>query len=136
VLVDESVLAELRASGQVAMTLANERAQERREALVTAAIGDGRIPPARKDHWLGYLAQDPEGGAQVLAALAPGTVPVQERGHGHSVETLNDQEVEQEAVSDWTHQLFPETRGQVAASGGDLPRHSRIATDGSYRRGR
>jgi hypothetical protein len=110
VLIDEATLAELRASGSAAMELVNERAQDRREALVNAAIGDGRIPPARKDHWLGYLANDPNGGADALAALSPGLVPVAERGHSHSVETIDERQIEADTVAGWTHDLFPETR--------------------------
>jgi hypothetical protein len=117
------------------MSLVNERQEERREALVNAAIGDGRIPPSRRDHWLGYLASDPEGGAQTLASLQPGLVPVQERGHSHSVETLDETQLEAETVSSWTRDLFPETRGQVVASAGDLPVSARITSDGKYRRG-
>lgn len=46
-----------------------------RMALVTAAIADGRIAPARRDHWLAQLAADP-GAKDVLASLAPGLIPV------------------------------------------------------------
>jgi hypothetical protein len=135
VAIDEATLAALRDGAETARTLAADRNTERREQLVAAAIGDGRIPPARRDHWLSYLTSDPEGGAQALASLEPGLVPVQERGHGHSVDTLTDSEIESETVSGWTQQLFPETRNSVAAAAGDVPVHSRIASDGKYRRG-
>lgn len=54
---------------------------EDRQRLVDAAVADGRIPPARRDHWLTQLAADP-GAATTLASLSPGLVPVAEAGHG------------------------------------------------------
>lgn len=48
---------------------------EDRAATVDAAVGDGRIPPARREHWLSQLAADP-GAAAVLASLTPGLIPV------------------------------------------------------------
>ena len=121
VLIDEDTLATLRAGGEAAMEVVKERKEEKRVGLVAAAMADGRIPPARKDHWLAQLEADP-GAESVLAALAPGLVPVGERGHGQSVETLNETAVEAEQVEGWTRNLFPETRA-AADNGG---RRSRI----------
>ncbi|GAB7039711.1 Clp protease ClpP [Catenuloplanes niger JCM 9533] len=53
---------------------------ERRERLVQAAVDDGRIPPARRDHWIAQLAADP-GAESTLADLRPGLVPVKEIGY-------------------------------------------------------
>jgi hypothetical protein len=53
---------------------------EHRDRVVAAAISDGRIPPARKDHWIAQLTADP-GAETVLASLAKGTVPLVELGH-------------------------------------------------------
>lgn len=61
-------------------SIRQERDTERREALVTAAVSDGRIPPARRDHWLAQLAADEDGMAPVLAALSP-VIPLAEAGH-------------------------------------------------------
>lgn len=51
--------------------------QERddREALVSAAVTDGRIPPARREAWVSQLEAD-AGARDVLASLAPGLIPV------------------------------------------------------------
>jgi len=115
VLVDQAQWEQMREGVAASTALVSRHEEQERESLVTAAIGDGRVPPARRDHWLGYLASDPEGGREALAALAPGIVPVTERGHSHSpdVADLGDLEVEQ--VESWTRQLFPET---AAATGG------------------
>ncbi|MES9514122.1 phage protease [Rhodococcus erythropolis] len=53
-----------------------------REKLVSEAIHAGKIPTARKSHWLKALEADPEGVAASLAALEPGLIPVSEVGHG------------------------------------------------------
>ena len=134
VAIDAATLAELRAGASTARELAVRSATTEREGIVAAAIGDGRIPPSRRDHWLSYLATDPEGGAQALAALEPGLVPVQERGHSHSVETLSDQQIEEETVKGWTQALFPETR-VAASAGGDIQTRQRVQADRAYRRG-
>jgi Mu-like prophage I protein len=71
----------------VAAAEAGQRAEARQIAedddrIVLAAIKDGRVPPARKEHWLTALRADREGTKTVLASLAPGLVPVTEQGHG------------------------------------------------------
>ena len=72
---------------------AEARAQQVREAderLVDAAIADGKFPVARREHHLSALAADREGHAAVIAALAPGLVPLTEKGHGVSAEITNE----------------------------------------------
>jgi hypothetical protein len=70
----------------VAAAQAGQRAEARQisdddERTVMAAIGQGKIPPARKDHWLGALKADRDGTKQVLASLAAGLIPLKEAGH-------------------------------------------------------
>lgn len=70
----------------VAAAQAGQRAEARQiaeddERTVMAAIGQGKIAPARKQHWLASLRADREGTKQVLASLAAGLVPVKEVGH-------------------------------------------------------
>ncbi|CAM3431938.1 head maturation protease, ClpP-related [Tsukamurella hominis] len=60
------------------------RAHQIREAdnrLVQAAIDDGRIPPARAEHWLKALDADREGATATLNSLEKGLIPVAEIGH-------------------------------------------------------
>lgn len=59
-----------------------QQIREADEKTVMAAIGDGRITPARKDHWLNALEADREGAAAALASLSPGLIPLAEVGHG------------------------------------------------------
>ena len=58
----------------------DQQIREANEGLVMAAIREGKIPPARKDHWLDALKADQEGTTQVLASLKP-ILPVTEIGH-------------------------------------------------------
>jgi ATP-dependent protease ClpP protease subunit len=58
-----------------------QQQEEHRQHLVSAAIRDGRIPAARKTHWIEALVKDPEGNEAALASLAKGLIPVNERGH-------------------------------------------------------
>lgn len=82
VVVDEATLAQMREDATAGRTaLTNQQARDR-EATVTAAINDGRIPPARRGHWVAQLAADPEGAGEVLAKLEKGTIPVTELGNG------------------------------------------------------
>ena len=87
-LVDEGTLAALRASAQLGEAAHTRQQREDREALVAAAIGDGRIPPARRGHWLTQLENDP-GAAETLAAMPKGLIPVGEP-KGHASASLED----------------------------------------------
>jgi hypothetical protein len=76
---DEETYQRLLRGAETAEQLGTERARSRRETLVNAAVQDGRIAPARRDHWVAQLEAD-AGAEQVLSSLAPGTIPVDERG--------------------------------------------------------
>ena len=87
--IDEVTLADLQAKaeqGEAARAL--QLAQER-ETNVNAAVADGRIPPARKDHWLAQLSADP-GASEVLAGLPKGTVPTVAAGFTGGVDQSSD----------------------------------------------
>lgn len=51
-----------------------------RDAAVAAAVEDGRIPPARREHWRQLMDADPEGTASTLDSLEKGLIPLKERG--------------------------------------------------------
>lgn len=75
VTVEAATLAELRAAAQRGDEARTRQEAEDREALVSAAVNDGRISPARRTAWLAQLAADP-GAAETLASLEKGLVPV------------------------------------------------------------
>ena len=59
---------------------------ERRDSIVAKAIKEGKVAPARRDHWIAQLNADEEGAVQVLDSLAPGTIPLSEIGHSDEPE--------------------------------------------------
>lgn len=82
--VEASALEELKTNAKAGADLAAETAKAKRIELVEAAVGDGRIAPAKKDDFVKAL----ESGAidaETLAAL-PSVVPVEARGGAGSVE--------------------------------------------------
>ena len=90
VAIESAVVDGMRAELAELRTFREEKADADRAALVEAAILDGRIPPARREHWQAALKADEEGMAPVLASLAPGTVPLIEIGHSDDVESAED----------------------------------------------
>lgn len=80
-IVEDGVLEQLRADAAAGRQARQQQLADERARTVTAAVRDGRIPRARAEHWTAALAADPEGAGQQLASLAPGLIPVDERGH-------------------------------------------------------
>lgn len=89
VTIEASVLADLQAQARAGQEARDQQQAEHRERVVNAAVGDGRIAPARREHWLAQLAADP-GAEQVLASLAPGLVPLAEKGYTGGVESSGE----------------------------------------------
>ena len=137
VLVDKAQYDGLVAASNESRDFIAEHRKMKREEIVNAAMGDGRIAPASKDHWLNYLEHDPKG-EETLASLQPGLVPVELRatavGGGEGIDPLSP-----EQVGDWSSQLFPEVRAQrerdaLVAAGQAIQTHQRITADGHYTR--
>lgn len=81
VAVDSARLAQLESDAAAGREARDAQVAAHREQLVVAAIADGRIPPARQQHWLDQLAADP-GAEQILAGLAKGLIPLAQLGLG------------------------------------------------------
>lgn len=75
VAIDSTILDELRQAAARGEEARTQQERESRELLVASAVKDGRVAPARRDHWIKQLEADP-GASVVLASLAPGLVPV------------------------------------------------------------
>jgi len=73
--IDAGTLAALRADAELGRQAHARQQREDRESLVSAAVADGRIAPARKAAWIKKLEKDP-GEAETLASLEKGLVPV------------------------------------------------------------
>jgi hypothetical protein len=129
---DRATFEELKRGSAAAIRLEEDNRKTAIENEVAAAVGDGRIPPARKDHWKKMLEADFEGGKATLASIEPGLIPVEQRGVARTNE--DGTHADQEQVQNWTEQLFPETRGrrqaeQAAASAGTTRTMPRIMDD-------
>lgn len=91
-LVDTATYEQLRDDAAAGRAARDQQAAESRDRAISAAVTDGRIPPARADHWRKQWDADPAGASATLANLEPGTVPVDEAGHdaGGDSDPAND----------------------------------------------
>jgi len=80
VLIDSAVLTDLQASAALGRKASEAQDAARREAIVDAAVNEGRIAPASRDMWLTNLAVNEEGTVSLIGSLAKNTVPVTEVG--------------------------------------------------------
>lgn len=83
-------LAALEAAAEEGRAVAAAAARARVETVVTDAIREGKLPPARRDHWITMIEAD-ETMADVLAS-APTVVPLVELGHSHGADADIDAE--------------------------------------------
>lgn len=91
VAIDKVQLDELVAAATRGAQARTQQEHDGREALVSAAVRDGRIPPARREAWIKQLEADP-GSETILASLAPGLIPVgPEIGHSGSATSADDE---------------------------------------------
>ena len=90
VLLDEGKYQALQADAAAGRAARDEQVRAQRAALVESAIKDGKVPPARRDHWIAALNADEEGASAALAALAPGLIPTESLGHSVEVESAED----------------------------------------------
>ena len=84
--IDGAALADLQARAARGDEARAQQERDARNALVDAAVRDGRIPPARREGWLNMLEADP-GAADTLAGLAKNTLPVEALGRDDAPES-------------------------------------------------
>lgn len=89
-LIDSDVLATLQADAAAGREALAAQTAARRDALVSAAIADGRISPANRATWRAQLDSSEEVTAELLAALPKNTVPVTEVGHSDDVASAEE----------------------------------------------
>jgi ATP-dependent protease ClpP protease subunit len=92
-LVDETQFASLVADAQAGREAREHQRTTARTAAVDAAVNDGRIAPARKDHWLKALEAD-DGALETLNNLTPGLVPLEAKGHTGGVDEASDEDAQ------------------------------------------
>lgn len=86
VLIDSAVLDSLKHEVEIGRKALDEQRAAGHAAIVDKAISDGKIPPARRDHWLAQMNADEEGAVQVLDQLAAGTIPLEPIGYTGGVD--------------------------------------------------
>ena len=67
-----------------------QQISDRRDAIVNAAIADGRIAPASRDRWRAQLDNDETGIADLLASFPANAIPLEELGHDEVHATADD----------------------------------------------
>jgi len=88
VAIDEATLAQLMSDGAAGRAARDAQIETNRTAAVDAAIHDGRIPFARRDHWIEQLTADP-GAVDTLNKLAP-VIPTEAIGLTGGVDEASD----------------------------------------------
>ena len=90
-LIDSATLADLRSAAEDGRAARAEQVAARRASIVENAINEGRIPVARRDHWIAQLNADEEGAVQTLNSLEPNTIPLAPVGFTGGVDEHSDE---------------------------------------------
>lgn len=91
VLVDASIWDELKEKAAQGAQARAQQVAEARARIVDNAIAEGKVTPARRDHWLAALTADHEGAEATLAGLAPGlVVPIVAQGYTGGLSESSD----------------------------------------------
>ncbi|WP_094980336.1 phage protease [Rhodococcus pyridinivorans] len=99
--VDAAALTQLREQAALGVAAHARQQREDRERTVDAAVKAGKIPPARRGHWIAQLEADP-GAAEVLASMPDNLIPVHEIGHSLDVSASAEQDVtKSDAYRNW-----------------------------------
>lgn len=91
VVMDEAAYNELKAQAADGSAARQEQLTTARVNLVNDAVNDGRIPPARREHWENALEADP-GMEATLAGMAKGLVPLDPAGYTGGVDESSDED--------------------------------------------
>ncbi|MEV0214285.1 2'-5' RNA ligase family protein [Micromonospora sp. NPDC050695] len=107
VTIDREALAELRRNATLGAAAHERQRVADRDAVIAAAMNDGKFAPARKDHWVKAWEADPEGTKATLSALEPGLiVPVVAAGTAGPGEPEADElGINETAANAWAQQL-------------------------------
>lgn len=89
-LIDSEVLASLQADAAAGREARAAQISARRDALVAAALQDGRIAPSNRETWRAQLDTAEETTTALLESLPKNTIPVSEVGHSDDVTTAED----------------------------------------------
>lgn len=93
VTVDAETWAQVQANARRGAETAKRLAERERDEVLDAAILAGKFPVSRRDHYLKAWKADPQGTQQLLAEMAPGLVPVEQRGSDNSGDVAASREM-------------------------------------------
>ena len=107
VTIDRATLDDLRRNAALGAAAHERQRVADRDAVIAAAMADGKFAPARKDHWTKAWEADPEGTRATLASLEPGlVVPLVAAGTAGPAEPEADElGVGEDALAGWASQL-------------------------------
>lgn len=93
--IDEAQYNDLVAAAEEGRQARAQQVQDRRAQVVDQAIKDGKIPPARRDHYVGLMAKDEEGTTEWLNQMEAGAVfQVNAKGSAGGVDAAPDDDEE------------------------------------------
>jgi hypothetical protein len=85
-LIDNETLEQLKHGAEEGIAANARYRTSARDEAIKAAVGEGKFPPSRVEHYTKLWDADPEGTKNLLASLATGVIPVTERGEAGSSE--------------------------------------------------
>ena len=91
IVVDKAMHEQLVADAAAGREAKNTIDGQRRDGIVTAALGDGRIAPASREAWRAQLDKDEDGTKALLESMPKNTVPVAEVGHADDTKSTEHQ---------------------------------------------
>ncbi|MHA7145450.1 head maturation protease, ClpP-related [Arthrobacter sp. TmT3-37] len=91
VVLDEAQYEQLRNDAAQGREARDQQVADARAKLVNDAVNDGRIPPARRDHWVDAIAKDP-GMAETLGSLQKNLIPLEARGYSGGINEASDED--------------------------------------------
>ncbi len=77
---DKATFENLKASAALGVKAHDTLAENERTTFIAAAVGKGKFPPSRVEHYTARYKSDPDGTRAEIDALAEGVVPVEEIG--------------------------------------------------------
>lgn len=93
VLVEQDVWESTRTQASQGAAARQQQLDDHRDRTIDAAVADGRVTPARREHWATAWNADPTGTEELIGGLPKGLVPVAEFGHSGEPETTAEDEL-------------------------------------------
>jgi hypothetical protein len=106
--VDAATWEEVRRGALRGNELAAKADREDRDNTISAAVQDGKFPPARAEHWRGLWDADPDGTRETIKNLAAGLIPVKQRGGQPNLEQVDASSLDAQDAD-----IFPELKSST-----------------------